>query len=96
MIDPLVEAYRILRRPLLTEKGSAQMESRNAYSFEVPLGANKIQVRQAVERLYGVKVLSVQTARRRGKARRRGRVVGREADWKKAIVRLRPGDRIEV
>jgi len=96
MTDPLLEAYRILRRPLLTEKGSAQIESRNAYTFEVPLASNKIQVRQAVERLYGVKVLSVQTVRRRGKVRRRGRAVGREPDWKKAIVRLRSGDRIEV
>ena len=96
MTDALAQAYQILKRPLLTEKGSADLERRNAYTFEVPLGANKVEIRKAVETLYGVKVLAVQTIRRRGKVRRRGRVVGRASDWKKAIVRLKAGEKLEI
>jgi large subunit ribosomal protein L23 len=94
--EALLDAYRILRRPRLTEKGNYDLEKRNAYAFEVPLDANKIEVRKAVETLYGVKVVSVRTMRRRGKVRRRGFHVGRKSDWKKAIVRLKTGERIEV
>ena len=96
MSDPLIAAYRILRRPRLTEKGNYDLEKRNAYAFEVPLDANKIEIRKAVETLYGVKVLSVRTMRRLGKVRRRGFHVGRKSDWKKALVKLKVGERIEV
>ncbi len=96
MSDALLTAYRILRRPRLTEKGNFDLEKRNAYAFEVPLDANKIEIRKAVETLYGAKVLDVHTMRRRGKVRRRGAHLGRRPDWKKAIVRLKAGEKIDV
>jgi large subunit ribosomal protein L23 len=88
--------YHILREPVLTEKGTDDTADRNAYHFRVPLAANKIEIRQAVERLFKVKVLRVNTLRVQGKARRRGYSAGRTPDWKKAMVTLREGNTIEI
>ena len=85
----------IVRRPLLTEKGTAMAEQDNAVLFEVAGQANKLQIRQAVEALYDVKVSSVRTQRVRGKLKRMGRNVGRRASWKKAIVTLAEGSSID-
>lgn len=88
--------YQLIKRPVVTEKGSDDTAKRNAYHFEVPMSANKVEIRQAVEALFGVKVTSVNTLRVRGKVRRRGWVAGKRPDWKKALVTLREGDTIDV
>jgi large subunit ribosomal protein L23 len=91
----------ILRRPLITEKNTRLMEQ-GQYSFEVARDANKIQIREAVEQAFDVKVVSVNVMNVRGKtrrrARRRGRMgsVGHTPAWKKAIVTLADGDSIEL
>ena len=84
----------VLLRPLVTEKTAAMMQE-NRYSFEVPLTANKVEIRQAVESIFKVKVLSVNTIRVMGKMKRMGKHQGRRSDYKKAIVKLAPGERIE-
>jgi large subunit ribosomal protein L23 len=86
--------HDVLRRPLVTEKGITKKDSEATLCFEVALDANKIQVRQAVEKLFNVKVAAVRTATFDGKLRRRGRFVGYRSDWKKAYVKLEPGQKV--
>jgi large subunit ribosomal protein L23 len=88
--------YEVIRRPILTEKNTRLMEQQNQYTFEVARDANKIQVREAVELIFGVSVLKVRTSIVPGKPRRRGRVMGSSKPWKKAVVTLAPGDRIDI
>jgi large subunit ribosomal protein L23 len=88
--------YEVIRRPILTEKNTRLMEQENQYTFEVAREANKIQVKEAVELAFGVHVLDVRTLIVPGKPRRRGRVLGTSKPWKKAVVTLRPGDRIDI
>jgi large subunit ribosomal protein L23 len=78
----------ILKKPLVTEKGSQLRERANTYQFEVARDANKLEIKQAVEAMFSVKVVSVRTAIQHGKAKRLGRFVGRRPDWKKAVVTL--------
>ena len=92
----LDRAYRVIKKPVISEKTSTDTMNRNAYTFRVPLDANKVEIRQSVELLFSVKVLSVNTIRVRGKRRVRGRNVGFTPDWKKAIVVLSPDDKIDV
>lgn len=87
--------YQIIQRPVVTEKGSDDTAARNAYHFRVPLDANKVEIRQAVEKLFDVHVTGVNTVHVRGKARRRGWVAGQRPDWKKAMVTLREGETID-
>jgi len=94
-VADLKRFYRIIRRPRVTEKGLKMVERGRAYPFEVASGANKIEVRQAVEALFKVKVSAVRTQSYRGKARRVGRTFGHRPDWKKAIVVLHEGYTIE-
>jgi large subunit ribosomal protein L23 len=89
------EAYKIIRRPLITEKSTRQKEENRQYAFEVAGGANKVEIQSAVERLFKVKVLQVRTCNVLGKVKRLGRRYGRRPDWKKAIVTLKEGDRID-
>ena len=89
------EAHQIIKRPLITEKSTRQKEEGNQIAFVVDPKAGKIQIRQAVEKLFKVKVLSVRTLNVTGKKKRLGKFLGRKSDWKKAIVKLREGDRIE-
>ena len=89
------EAYQIIRRPLVTEKSTQQKEVSRQYAFEVDRGANKIEIQSAVERLFKVKVLQVRTCNVLGKVKRLGKRFGKRPDWKKAIVTLREGDRID-
>jgi large subunit ribosomal protein L23 len=89
------EGQKIIRRPLVTEKTTRQKEDDRQYAFEVAGDANKIEIQRAVERLFKVKVLKVRTSTVLGKVKRLGRRFGKRADWKKAIVTLREGDRIE-
>ena len=91
----MIDLHRIIKRPLVTEKGTKQKEQSNQLAFEVDRRANKIMVRNAVENIFKVRVLSVRMMNIRGKQRRVGRNVGRKADWKKAIVKLAPGENIE-
>jgi large subunit ribosomal protein L23 len=88
--------YEVVQRPLLTEKGTRLKEEANQYLFRVARTATKIEVKQAVEQLFKVKVAEVRTLRMQGKAKRLGRFAGRRADWKKAIVTLKAGHSIEL
>lgn len=88
--------YEVLRRPVITEKSDVMAEARNQYVFEVARGANKHQIHEAVQDLFGVTVVNVRTAIMPGKSRRWGRHVTRTPSWKKAIVTLKSGDRIEL
>ena len=89
------EIQKIIRRPLVTEKTTRQKEDSRQYAFEVDPGANKIEIQHAVERLFKVKVLQVRTYNVLGKLKRLGRRYGKRPDWKKAIVTLKEGDRID-
>jgi large subunit ribosomal protein L23 len=95
-VSSLDRLYHIIREPRITEKGTDDSADRNAYHFRVPVDANKIEIRQAVEKLFKVKVERVNTLRVGGKVRRRGYTAGQTPDWKKAMVTLRQGDTIEV
>ncbi|GGJ01097.1 50S ribosomal protein L23 [Alicyclobacillus cellulosilyticus] len=79
----------LIKRPIITEKSTQLMEE-GKYVFEVDKRANKVEIRQAVEKLFGVKVAQVWTMRVPGKRKRVGRFVGRTSEWKKAIVKLTP------
>ena len=87
--------YDIIIRPLITEKTNIQKEASNQLSFEVDRHANRIDIKKAVERIFKVKVAGVRTIQVKGKPKRRGRVAGRQKDWKKAVVTLLPGERID-
>ncbi len=89
------ETQRIIRKPLVTEKSTQQKESSNQYAFEVDRKANKIEIQSAIERLFKVKVIEVRTSNVLGKMKRVGRKYGKRPDWKKAIVTLKEGDRID-
>jgi large subunit ribosomal protein L23 len=88
--------YDVIRRPIITEKSSFLKEAGNQYVFEVQRDANKIEIKKAVEKLFKVKVVSVQVALMQGKERRVGRFSGKKPDWKKAIVKLSPKDKITI
>lgn len=91
----MLEEYRIIRRPIVTEKGSTLKDDNNQLVFEVSLDANKPEIRKAVEKIFKVTVLSVRTQNRQGKRKRMGRTTGRRRSWKKAVVTLKEGDRID-
>jgi large subunit ribosomal protein L23 len=86
----------VVRKVLITEKGTVLRELRNQYFFEVARDANKIDIKRAVESIFKVKVDNVRTMQLRGKVKRQGRWVGRRNDWKKAIVTLQPDQKIEL
>jgi large subunit ribosomal protein L23 len=89
------DMQKIIRRPMVTEKSTRQKEESRQYVFEVHRDANKIEIQSAVERLFKVKVLQVRTSNVLGKVKRLGRRYGKRPDWKKAIVTLKEGDRID-
>ena len=86
--------YEVIRRPLITEKGLAVKETEGTLVFDVAPEATKIEVKQAVEALFKVKVAAVRTANVLGKERRRGKFAGFKPDWKKAYVRLKDGEKM--
>jgi large subunit ribosomal protein L23 len=88
-----MNANQIIRRPLVTEKSTVLREEKNVLAFEVAGSANKIQVKQAVEELFKVKVEEVRLFNVRGKMKRMGRFVGKRRDWRKAYVRLKEGEK---
>ncbi len=89
-----LEPHQVILRPLVTEKGVHQSERLNAYAFEIHNQANKGDVKNAVEKLWNVRVVEVRTQTRKGKPRRNRANIGRTADWKKAVVQLHEEDRI--
>jgi large subunit ribosomal protein L23 len=91
-----MHSYDVLRRPVVTEKTDVMSERLNQYVFEVARAANKRQIETAVEKAFKVSVLSVRTMVMPGKPRRWGRHVSRTPRWKKAIVTLAKGDRIDL
>lgn len=91
-----MELHEILVRPLVTEKSVAAMTVDNTYVFVVGLRANKHQIRNAVETVYGVSVADVRTAVYRGKSKRFGRHQGRQSNWKKAYIKLVDGHSIAL
>jgi large subunit ribosomal protein L23 len=87
--------YKIIRRPLVTEKSTINKEANNQLVFEVAPRANKVEIRRAIELIFNVRVLKVRTIQVIGKKKRVGRIIGKRRNWKKAIVTLGPGERIE-
>ena len=86
----------VLLRPLMTEKSMRQKDEFNTVTFQVATDANKVEIRQAVEKVFNVKVSSVKTQAREGKWKRMGRFEGRRRGWKKAVGTLAPGHKIEL
>ena len=86
----------VLVKPLMTEKSMQRKEELNAVTFQVSIDANKVEIRQAVEKVFNVKVATVRTASHEGKWKRMGKYEGRRPNWKKAIVTLAPGHKIEL
>jgi len=90
------DARQVVKRALITEKGSVLREQANQYSFEVDAEANKIEIKRAVEAIFKVKVEDVRTQMMHGKVKRLGRSQGRRPDWKRAIVTLAADQTIEL
>jgi len=90
------DPYRIIRKPLLTEKCHDLKEKHNQVAFRVDPGATKGDIKAAVERIFKAKVAAVNTVNITGKEKRLGKNIGRRSSWKKAIVTLKPGEKIEI
>jgi large subunit ribosomal protein L23 len=86
----------VVKKALITEKGTVMREMRNQYYFEVDRDANKIEIQRAIEAIFSVKVDQVRTMKVRGKIKRQGRWQGKRPNWKKAIVTLMPDQKIEL
>jgi large subunit ribosomal protein L23 len=89
-----VKQTDVIRRAIVTEKTTLLREGTQVLAFEVAMGATKVDIKRAVEQLLGTKVATVRTAISHGKIKRQGRFAGQRPDWKKAYVRLRPGEKI--
>lgn len=90
-----MKEYDILRGPVVTEKTTLQKELNNQVTFRVDKRANRVEIKDAVEKAFNAKVKEVKTIQVKGKVKQRGRIVGKRNDWKKAIVTLMPGQRID-
>ena len=90
-----MDLHRVIKKPLITEKGNLQKEMYNQICLEVDRNANKVEIRRAAEALFKTKVLEVKTQNIRGKTRRMGRNLGKKPDWKKAVVKLAPGQSVD-
>ena len=87
--------YDIIRGPVVTEKTTLQKELHNQVTFKVARSANRMEIKDAVEKTFNTQVSQVRTVQVKGKVKQRGRIVGKRKDWKKAIVTLMPGQRID-
>lgn len=87
--------HNIIKRPLVTEKNTLRAQTMNEYAFEVSCDANRSEIKKAIEKIFGVKVLRVNTQVNRAAARRLGKFPGKRILWKKAIVKLKEGDKFE-
>lgn len=90
----MAQPHEIIRRPIITEKGLGVKETQQTAVFEVARNASKTQIKEAVQKAFKVKVAEVRTAIYHGKTRRRGRSEGQRPDWKKAYVKLAPGEKM--
>ena len=88
-------SHETVIRPLITEKTGIQKELNHQLTFEVDRRANRIEIKQAIESIFNVRVAAVKTMQVKGKTKQRGRITGKRRDWKKAIVKLMPGERID-
>ncbi|MZG53550.1 MAG: 50S ribosomal protein L23 [Nitrospinae bacterium] len=91
-----MDIYQVIDKPLVTEKGTTMLSDGNWVTFKVNMDANKIQIREAVQKIFNVSVLRVNTQIVRGTRRRFGRTTGHTKAWKKAMVQLKEGDKIEI
>jgi large subunit ribosomal protein L23 len=91
-----MDSYNVIVRPIITEQGMHFANVKGAYSFQVNKKANKAEIKNAVEKIYGVKVERVRTSNHVGKRRRRGRRIGVTSSWKKAVVYLAPDNHIDL
>lgn len=91
----MINHHSIIRRPVITERASALQEKQGKYVFEVLTSANKIDIRRAVESMFDVDVVKVNTSNMHGKLKRLGRFQGRRSNWKKAVVTLAQGHNID-
>ncbi len=91
-----MDMYRVIEKPLVTEKGTGMLADGNWVVFRVNPDANKIQIREAVQKVFDVKVLHVNTQVVRGKRKRFGKAMGQSKSWKKAMVQLKEGDKIKI
>lgn len=91
-----MDIYTVIRKPLVTEKSTIARDEENKYLFEVDRKATKIDIRNAVEKIFKVHVVNVRTMNMTGKKKRIGRIAGRRRNWKKAVITLTPGSSIEV
>ena len=87
---------RIIKQAIVSEKGTIMRDESNRYVFKVNPDANKIEIKSAIEKAFSVKVLDVKTMNMKGKTKRLGRFEGKRSSWKKAIVRLKEGDSIDI
>ena len=90
-----MDIYNVIKEPHIAEKGNLQKELFNQITLKVDRRANKVEIKKAVEMMFKTKVLDVKTLNMKGKKRRVGRSVGKRPDWKKAIVKLAPGENVE-
>jgi large subunit ribosomal protein L23 len=91
-----MEVHQIIRKLMVTEKSTVARDESNKYVFEVDRKANKVEIGRAVEKLFKVKVVDVHVMHVLGKKKRMGRIMGQKSSWKKAIVTLTAGNRIEI
>ncbi len=89
------DIYQVIKRPLITEKSNICRDQQNQVTFEVNLKANKLEIKRAVETIFKVKVLDVRTLQVAGKVKRMGRNIGKRPNWKKAMVTLSEGAKID-
>ena len=90
-----MKAYDIIRGPVVTEKTTLQKELSNQVTLRVDKRANRVEIKDAVEKTFNTRVKQVRTIQVKGKVKQRGRIIGKRKDWKKAIVTLMPGQRID-
>jgi large subunit ribosomal protein L23 len=89
-------ANEIIYQAIISEKGTILRDEQNCYVFKVHVQANKIEIKRAIEKAFAVKVLDVKTINMKGKAKRLGRYEGKRSEWKKALIRLKEGDSIDI
>ncbi|MCD4743925.1 MAG: 50S ribosomal protein L23 [Desulfobacteraceae bacterium] len=91
----MTKNYDIIRGPVITEKTTLQKEINNMITFEVDIKANRVEIKNAVEKNFNTKVLQVRTSVVKGKTTQRGKISGKKKNWKKAVVKLMPGQKID-
>jgi large subunit ribosomal protein L23 len=91
-----MDYLQVLKAPLITEKLDAMREEQSTYAFEVDRRATKVDVREAIEKLFKVRVVEVRTAIMRGKKKRLGVRMGQQSNWKRALVKLQPGQKLDI